>query len=190
MEDLVGAAQRGVPPAGDCGLPAYLRAPPVEGGKVRAGAPARGKREKEGSLGAADAVEPGFCPQQPRSRFAQAPLCASRTRVCTPPQIMAEYIWLGADGQLRSRTEVLDRKPSRVEEAPVAEAQTGHPESCAGVSTVLLRPRKLFQDPFRGGEHVLVLCDTFEPSQVRALGRERQGEEGAGARQANLGGPP
>lgn len=32
---------------------------------------------------------------------------------------------------------------------------------------VFLKPRKLFRDPFRGGDHLLVLCDSFLPPQVR-----------------------
>ena len=33
---------------------------------------------------------------------------------------------------------------------------------------LFLKPRKIFRDPFRGGDHILVLCDTFIVAQVRA----------------------
>lgn len=79
-------------------------------------------------------------------------------------KVMAEYIWLGAGGQLRSKTKVLDSRPAAPEEAPVLVAQEGCADAGEAVLEVFLKPRKLFRDPFRGGDHVLVLCDTFRPT--------------------------
>lgn len=37
--------------------------------------------------------------------------------------------------------------------------------SCAvgNDSEVLLKPRAIYRDPFRGGKNILVICDTYEP---------------------------
>lgn len=94
---------------------------------------------------------------------------------------MAEYIWLGAGGQLRSKTKVLDARPAAPEDAPVLVAQEGCADAGEAVLEVFLKPRKLFRDPFRGGDHVLVLCDTFRPSACG--GGQVRGRRDAGAGQ-------
>jgi hypothetical protein len=40
---------------------------------------------------------------------------------------------------------------------------------------LFLKPRKVFRDPFRGGDHILVLCDTFYACQVRLFFLRRRG---------------
>lgn len=85
-------------------------------------------------------------------------------------QVMAEYIWLvGGTGQLRSKTKVLETKPSCPEEAPVMVVESTHLGNQVAEPNheLFLKPRKIFRDPFRGGEHILVLCDTFYACQVR-----------------------
>ncbi|PNH06848.1 Glutamine synthetase cytosolic isozyme [Tetrabaena socialis] len=77
-------------------------------------------------------------------------------------QVMAEYIWLmGGAGQLRSKTKVLESKPSSPEEVPVMVVASDSSESSEPSYELFLKPRKIFRDPFRGGDHILVLCDTF-----------------------------
>lgn len=42
---------------------------------------------------------------------------------------------------------------------------------CAGHdSEVFLKPRVIYKDPFRGGDNILVLCDTFEPPRIKEDG--------------------
>ncbi|MEW5317379.1 MAG: hypothetical protein WDW38_008679 [Sanguina aurantia] len=76
-------------------------------------------------------------------------------------QILAEYLWLSGNGtQLRSQTRIVTPSMGYVEGQLPAEAfpmtvvQDG--------MQVFLKPRRVFKDPFRGGEHVLVMCDTFQ----------------------------
>lgn len=77
------------------------------------------------------------------------------------PQILAEYLWLSGNGtQLRSQTRVVTPGMPLVEGQLPAEAC---PMTVVqdGVE-VFLKPRKVFRDPFRGGAHILVMCDTFQ----------------------------
>ena len=37
-------------------------------------------------------------------------------------------------------------------------------------SEVFLVPRRIYKDPFRGGENIIVLADTYEPPRVQADG--------------------
>lgn len=77
---------------------------------------------------------------------------------------MAEYIYIveGTLAELQSKTVILEGgRPQSVESLPSVELQTERGE-------VYLRPRSIYADPLRGGEHILVLCDTHVPPQVRS----------------------
>ena len=72
----------------------------------------------------------------------------------------------GATQSLRSLSKVLNFRPTCAEEVPVVivDGVVANGQSAAEPETELyLKPRKLFRDPFRKGEHLLVLCDTFKP---------------------------
>lgn len=85
-------------------------------------------------------------------------------------QAVAEYIWLDNDGQIRSRTKVLEGSvPQEAEALPclVVDGRVpGDSESADELYEVVLRPRKIFKDPFRSGSSILVLCDAYEPPAV------------------------
>ncbi|KAF8064677.1 hypothetical protein HT031_003479 [Scenedesmus sp. PABB004] len=77
-------------------------------------------------------------------------------------KVFAEFIWLGSTGaDLKSRTVVLDAAPSSVEELPLAEID-GAALGQEGV--IYLQPKRIFADPMRGGSHILVLCEVFQPA--------------------------
>ena len=85
-------------------------------------------------------------------------------RLAVKNKILAEYVWLGGSGSdLRSKTKVISFRPASAEELPVwhydgsSTGQAG--ERC---SSVFLKPRAIYPDPFRQGDHILVLCDTFD----------------------------
>lgn len=87
-------------------------------------------------------------------------------------KIVAEYIWLGGNNELRSKTRVLD-------ENTIVYLQQG--EGCRlslpdwdydGSSTnqadgnnseVILKPAAICKDPFRGENDIFVLCSTYRP---------------------------
>ena len=90
-------------------------------------------------------------------------------------KLIAEYIWLGGnDLDIRSKCMTL----------PVDVDQTALPEwNYDGSSTnqalghdseVLIRPRKVYPDPFRLGNHILVFCDTWYPDGTPTKSNFRQ----------------
>lgn len=80
-------------------------------------------------------------------------------------QVFAEYIWVGATGaDLKSRSVVLDEyQPGcSPDDLPIAAIDGG--EYTEG--EIYLQPKKVYPDPFRGGNHILVLCDVYSPPLV------------------------
>lgn len=94
------------------------------------------------------------------------PACPDRAATLTAPlahalalQTLVEYVWIGAGSQLCSRTRVLDFTPQATEDVPAISVDGS---SCGlAPGDVFLKPRKVFNDPLRGGAHLLCLCDTL-----------------------------
>jgi glutamine synthetase len=83
-------------------------------------------------------------------------------------RILAEYIWIGGSGQdLRSKTRTLSKMPKGPEELPVWNYDGSSTGQAPGHdSEVLMKPVAIFKDPFRRGNNILVLCDTYGPDMV------------------------
>tara|TARA_B100001093_G_scaffold498581_1_gene546840 strand:+ start:310 stop:1470 length:1161 start_codon:yes stop_codon:yes gene_type:complete len=103
----------------------------------------------------------------------------------------AEYVWIGANGDLRSKTKVICRKcpetKAEWEEVGTQEFDkvTDFPEwnfdgsstnqASGNDSEVIIKPCAVFDDPLRGDSkwphrsHKLILCDTYYPDQIRPL---------------------
>ena len=102
-----------------------------------------------------------------------------------PDKILAEYVWVDAKGDCRSKSRTL---PSNRGKSVDALPRWNFDGSSTGQapgddSEVILRPCRIFRDPFRprddGNDNILVMCDTYTPAGVplptntRAVGEFR-----------------
>lgn len=84
--------------------------------------------------------------------------------------IMAEYVWVDAEGNTRSKTRSLTPdKAEAVENLPKWNFDGSSTGQAPGDdSEVILKPQAIFKDPFRirndGLDNILVMCDTYTPA--------------------------
>lgn len=79
---------------------------------------------------------------------------------------IVEYLWIGGSGlDIRSKTRVFPSPRitslDQVSDWNFDGSSTGQAEGSS--SEVVLKPRAMWKDPIRGGNNMLVLCDTFIP---------------------------
>jgi len=78
--------------------------------------------------------------------------------------IQAEYVWIGGTGEIRCKTKTLTKECKTIEDYPVWNFDGSSTGQAPGDnSEVYLQPVAIFKDPFRGGNHVLVLCECVLP---------------------------
>lgn len=87
-------------------------------------------------------------------------------------KICAEYVWIGGSmADLRSKARTLDFIPTKPEDLPTWNYDGSSTGQAPGHdSEVYIIPRAIYKDPFRGGDNIIVMCDTYEPPKVNADG--------------------
>ncbi|CAD7922474.1 unnamed protein product [Amoebophrya sp. A25] len=89
---------------------------------------------------------------------------------------VAEYVWLDAHGTPRSKTKTLTKKPNTADDLPIWNFDGSSTEQAPGSdSEILLIPRAIFADPFRGGNNILVMAECVTPDMKPAIGNARAG---------------
>ena len=81
-------------------------------------------------------------------------------------KIVAEYIWLGGNGELRSkaRTIISDVEIYDLEHLPEWNFDGSSTGQAPGQdSEVIIKPCSKYKCPFRQGNNILVMCDTYKP---------------------------
>jgi glutamine synthetase len=78
-------------------------------------------------------------------------------------KIQAEYVWIDGDGELRSKTTTIPAK----ENIAIGDLRTwdfdgsSTGQAAGENSDVYLRPAAIFRDPFRRGDNIIVLAETY-----------------------------
>ncbi|XP_058790476.1 glutamine synthetase 2 cytoplasmic-like [Phymastichus coffea] len=78
-------------------------------------------------------------------------------------KIQAKYIWIDGTGEgIRSKTRTLDFLPKTATELPRWQYDGSSTyQAEGGNSDIYLLPQAIYRDPFRRGNNILVLCDTY-----------------------------
>jgi len=88
--------------------------------------------------------------------------------------ICVEYVWIDANNTTRSKTKTVTRRPTSPDDLPIWNFDGSSTEQAPGSnSEILLIPRALFKDPFRGGNHCMVLAECVTPEMKPAIGNYR-----------------
>ena len=74
-------------------------------------------------------------------------------------KIIAEYIWIGGNGELRSKARTLESKYTKLPNWNYDGSSTN--QAPGYNSEVILKPKATFSCPFRKDDNILVLCDTY-----------------------------
>jgi glutamine synthetase len=75
---------------------------------------------------------------------------------------LVEYVWIGGNNELRSKTKVLNKEINSVNDLPIWNFDGSSTQQADGKdSEIIIKPVALFNDPFRMRNHKLVLCDTY-----------------------------
>lgn len=78
-------------------------------------------------------------------------------------RVQAEYVWIDSNGGTRSKTKTLSKPVTSVDELPEWNFDGSSTSQAPGDnSDVYLRPVAYYPDPFRQGDNILVLCETWD----------------------------
>jgi glutamine synthetase len=78
-------------------------------------------------------------------------------------RVIAEYVWIDGSGiGLRSKARTLDKKPKTIAEIPEWNYDGSSTyQAITDESEVILKPVAMYNDPFRRGDNILVMCETW-----------------------------
>nr|UBR19729.1 glutamine synthetase 2 [Cycas revoluta] len=81
-------------------------------------------------------------------------------------KVIAEYLWIGGSGlDIRSKARTVSGpidNPAKLPKWNYDGSSTG--QAPGEDSEVILYPQAIFKDPFRGGNNILVICDSYKPN--------------------------
>ena len=77
---------------------------------------------------------------------------------------LLDYVWIGGNNELRSKTKVVDKEVTDITEISVWNYDGSSTAQAVGTdSEVMLIPRVFYRDPLRGDPHKIVMCETQKP---------------------------
>merc|ERR1719253_177440 len=80
-------------------------------------------------------------------------------------KVQAEYLFIDAYGDVRSKCRTVDASKAKLGELPDWNYDGSSTDQAPGEdSEVIIKPRAIYKDPFRGGDNILVLTDTYTPA--------------------------
>ena len=98
--------------------------------------------------------------------------------VNTDKVTLVEYVWIGGNNELRGKTKVVNKEVKSVDDLSNWNYDGSSTAQAAGEdSEVIIKPKALFNDPFRRGNHKIVLCDTYTPADEPLSNNHRQWAE-------------
>lgn len=89
--------------------------------------------------------------------------------------VLAEYVWLDLRQTPRSKTMTMTTRPTKPSDLRIWNYDGSSTEQAEGTnSEVLLYPKAIFNDPFRGAPHILVIAECYNAWDKKpALGNTR-----------------
>jgi len=91
-------------------------------------------------------------------------------------RLQALYVWIDGTGEgLRSKTKTLENAPKTVADLPIWNYDGSSCYQAEGSnSDTYLHPVKFYRDPFRGGNNIMVLCETYKYNKEKTETNQRK----------------
>jgi glutamine synthetase len=88
-----------------------------------------------------------------------------------PRKFVADYIWVGGEKELRSKSRVITIPPTQgtlsLADIPHWNYDGSSTKQAEGSSSeVIIVPRAMYRNPFTMGNNIFVICDTYTPDMV------------------------
>lgn len=82
--------------------------------------------------------------------------------------VLATYVWVDAEGGTRSKSRILKIKKIReIGELPIWNFDGSSTKQAEGkFSDIFLHPIRIYEDPWRGAPHILVLCECWDDDKT------------------------